>query len=241
MTYKIKFKQIVDALAIKTGMRNPGSRTRHNWVASGQHNTSHHDNVRRFQINFLKAQGLLPDSSLLEIGCGTLRGGIPIIDYLDTGHYYGMDVRQNVIDEAFEELRECDLQHKLPNIFLFSDNNLQLNTKFDFIWSFQVFLHMNDTRLDEALRFASRHLDKDGIFLATALLGDIEEDEWQGFPVISRSLELYQSKAIYYDLSTEVLGSLVDLGYREYVPEADSLTTMMLKFTHKAHKEKNNL
>lgn len=231
MTLKVKIKQIIDAYAIKMGMRNPGNKNRHNWVESGQHDTDHHENVRRFQIDFLKSQGLSPKSLLFEIGCGTLRGGIPIIDYLETGNYYGADVRQSVINEALKELKECNLQDKLPNIFLFTDNNLQLNVKFNYFWSFQVFLHMSETKLEESLEFASRHLDKDGAFYATALLGDNEDEEWQGFPVISRPLELYQSKAKSFNLSTEVLGSLINLGYREYVPHANSSTTMMLKFS----------
>ncbi len=60
---------------------------------------------RRFQIDFLKKQGLKPEHYLLDIGCGTLRGGIPIIDYLDKGHYYGIEVRDFVLDEGRKELQ----------------------------------------------------------------------------------------------------------------------------------------
>jgi len=35
---------------------------------------------RDFQIGFLKNFGLKPDNVLLDLGCGTLRGGIPIIE-----------------------------------------------------------------------------------------------------------------------------------------------------------------
>ena len=47
---------------------------------------------RAFQIQFLQSVGLTPDQYLLDMGCGTLRGGIPIIKYLEPGHYYGIRI-----------------------------------------------------------------------------------------------------------------------------------------------------
>ncbi|MGV8813791.1 MAG: hypothetical protein ACOH2D_06735 [Gelidibacter sp.] len=49
--------------------------------------------TRKFQFQFLLDQGLQKTDKLMGIGCGTLRGGIPMIQYLNTGNYYGMDVR----------------------------------------------------------------------------------------------------------------------------------------------------
>ena len=56
---------------------------------------------RDFQIRFLKDMNLQPEHYLIEIGCGTLRGGIPIINYLQKGHYFGADVKTNL---ALEQL-----------------------------------------------------------------------------------------------------------------------------------------
>ena len=46
-----------------------------------------------FEIEFLKEKGLLPEHLLLDIGCGTLRGGIHWIRYLQPHHYAGLEVR----------------------------------------------------------------------------------------------------------------------------------------------------
>src|SRR3569833_897060 len=49
------------------------------------------DSRGRFQLELMRSRGLLPTSTLLDIGCGPLRAGIPFIRYLDTGYYFGFD------------------------------------------------------------------------------------------------------------------------------------------------------
>jgi hypothetical protein len=48
---------------------------------------------RAFQIDFLQRMGLDRQHHLLDLGCGTLRGGLPLIAYLSAGNYTGIDVR----------------------------------------------------------------------------------------------------------------------------------------------------
>src|SRR5215470_4161956 len=67
---------------------------------------------RDFQIQFLKTMALQPQHYLLDLGCGTLRGGIPLIGYLDEGHYTGVEVREATLKEARKELRDADLEKK---------------------------------------------------------------------------------------------------------------------------------
>src|ERR1017187_3496889 len=60
------------------------------------------DEHRRFQIALLKERGLVPSHRLLEIGCGPLTGGIPIIDFLEPDNYVGVDVRSSVLDLSWK-------------------------------------------------------------------------------------------------------------------------------------------
>ena len=62
---------------------------------------------RRFQFDFLTSHGLAPEHRLLDIGCGTLRVGIPLIEYLDTGHYAGVEARAPVLKEGRRALAEA--------------------------------------------------------------------------------------------------------------------------------------
>lgn len=234
MKLRVKTKQLLDKLAIDFGLRNPGSKNRHDWVVSGLHDQSHHDNNRRFQIDFLQSQGLSPEHELLEIGCGTLRGGVPIIEYLNKGNYYGIDVRKGVLTEARKELADHNLENKNPHIMLLELAKEQLQISVDVIWSFQVLLHMDESKLKEAFKFAAKCLAKEGSFYATVFLGDFEEQEWQGFPVISRTLEVYETEARNVGLEMEPIGTLESLRYIEYVTQEKSAATTMLRITHKA-------
>jgi len=62
---------------------------------------------RDFQIQFLSNVGLKPEHYLFEIGCGTLRGGVPLIQYLESCHYFGFGVREKAIDEGRKELGDA--------------------------------------------------------------------------------------------------------------------------------------
>ena len=114
---------------------------------------------RDFQAKFLIGHGLSPSDYLLDVGCGTLRGGIPLIRYLDTGHYYGIEVRAEVLDEALRELEESGLRHKQP-ILVSDPGTLDLRGRFTFAWAFSVLFHLRDEILDDTLELVANSLDE---------------------------------------------------------------------------------
>ena len=58
------------------------------------------------QINFLKDSGVTPVHYLLDIGRGTLRVGIPLIDHLQERHCFGIELRKEVSYTGYKELEE---------------------------------------------------------------------------------------------------------------------------------------
>ena len=130
---------------------------------------------RDFQIQFLKAMGLNQNDLFLDIGCGTLRGGIPVIEFLDEGNYYGVDVRESVIVEGRKELYEAGLESKNPTLLATEDvGQLTIAQKFDFIWAFSVLIHLTDEILQDTISLASRHLSSEGVFYANVNVGGIQ-------------------------------------------------------------------
>ena len=186
---------------------------------------------RDFQISFLKTAGLLPHHRFLDLGCGTLRGGIPIIQYLGAGLYYGVDVRPEVIAEATQELREHNLTEKRPTLLCFSDAHGALrDTTFDVIWAFSVLIHMPDTIFRQSIHFVADRLGAGGRFFANVRIGsDDSRKQWQGFPVVTRPLNFYELESQAVGLDLAVLGSLERLGHRSGRPQQDQ--QVMLSFT----------
>ena len=169
---------------------------------------------RAFQINFLTQQGLKPDHHFLDIGCGTLRGGIPIIAFLNEGRYIGIDVRSNVIKQAKKELTASGLEHKQPELIKFDDfNALELNVEFDIVFAFSVLIHLEDSIAEKCFQFVHKRLSASGTFWANANVIDHVDGRWQGFPVVFRSLEFYKNLAQKAGLNMKVVGSLKDLGH----------------------------
>lgn len=187
---------------------------------------------RDFQIRFLKSRGTLPSHHVLDLGCGVLRGGLPIIEYLDDRHYYGIESRKAVLDEGVRALHEAGLQSKAPTLFVFDDlSSVTLDHHFDLIWAFSVLIHMEDKILNACLEFASRHLLRDGRMYANVNVGNEKERRWQEFPVVSRSLEFYRSAAERCGLDVTTIGTLQSLGHVSGSPGQDLQT--MLEFVRK--------
>jgi ubiquinone/menaquinone biosynthesis C-methylase UbiE len=54
--------------------------------------------VGTLQFRFLVEQGLEPRHVLLDVACGSLRGGVRFVPYLDPGNYLGIDMHRKLID-----------------------------------------------------------------------------------------------------------------------------------------------
>lgn len=187
---------------------------------------------RDFQIKFLQAMNLMPKDYLLDIGCGTLRGGLPLIAYLQAGHYFGLEAREEALNEGRKELREASLEEKSPVLFLSDDiSQLTIDQSFNYIWAFSVLMHMNDKVLNDTLDFVSKHLSEDGVFYTNVNIGEMEEGNWQGFPVVARNFEFYIHMCTKNGLAVTDIGSLKDHGHISNVESQDG--QKMLKIVKK--------
>jgi len=173
---------------------------------------------RDFQIGFLKQMGIKPGHYLMDIGCGTLRGGIPIIELLEAGHYYGLESRAEVLAEGKKELADAGLENKMPQLVHSPDiAAVSLDRKFDFAWAFSVLIHMNDDILRGCLGMVGRHLNENGGFYANVNLGERMDGHWQGFPVVFRTMSFYADAAKQNGLRVADLGkqgSFIESGVR---------------------------
>lgn len=177
---------------------------------------------RDFQIRFLKSRDLRPEHYLLDIGCGSLRGGIPLIEYLGKGHYVGVERQKDVLDEGRRELRKAELTWKEPLLLTSAEFSAErLAVRFDFVWAFSVLIHLTDALLNETLDIVSNSLTEHGVFYANVNVGDRPEGNWRGFPVVWRSMDFYRETCFRHGLLAADLGALSDLGHVSGDPDQD--------------------
>lgn len=177
---------------------------------------------RGFQIDFLKRVGLRPEHRVLDIGCGTLRGGLPIIEYLESGHYCGIELRWNVLSQGIKELRDTRLTDKNPRLIAMTDiSDVALGTEFDFIWAFSVLIHMTDEILADTLQVVSSHLADEGACYANVNIGSRRDGQWRGFPLVWRDLGFYERICSRNGLTMLGVGSLKSLGHETGIDSQD--------------------
>ncbi|WP_070197774.1 class I SAM-dependent DNA methyltransferase [Streptomyces oceani] len=152
--------------------RNPrgavGTPTEQRWNALG-----------KMQFDYLTGHGLSPDDRMLEIGCGNLRAGHRFIDYLESGHYHGVDISPDILLAAQQTLADQGLQHKLPYLTIVGDLRLTHlpDDAFDVVHAHSVFSHSPLTVIDECFRHVGRVLAPGGFFDFTYNRTDGEEHQ----------------------------------------------------------------
>ena len=160
---------------------------------------------RAFQLGFLQASGLQPGHRLLDLGCGVLRGGVPLIRLLEAGHYVGLDISAERLRQARMELREQGLEHKQVQLLQGYEQLHSFAAAFDYIWAYQVLIHMPDEIAEESLDRLAQCLAPNGTIFGTVNLGPCTEGSWQEYPCVSRPLEFYRELAAARRLQVEVV------------------------------------
>jgi SAM-dependent methyltransferase len=143
-------------------------------VEEGQHRLAigdMWDHLGELQLAFLREQGLERHHSLLDVGCGSLRGGVRFVEYLEAGNYFGVDINQSLLDVGYNvELRQLGLQGKLPRSSLLCNGDFEferLGRTFDFALALSVFTHLPLNHIRVCLERLLPYMRDGGRFYAT--------------------------------------------------------------------------
>ena len=128
------------------------------------------------QKNFALNIGVKKNHKVLETGCGYLRLGEFLIEYLKKGNYYRCDIAKNIIKFSLEKEKKKNLQNKSPNIWQIKDlkfSNLKSNY-FNYGFSFSVFTHIPINEIDEIIKAMAKLLKPGGCYYASFYITDNE-------------------------------------------------------------------
>jgi SAM-dependent methyltransferase len=167
------------------------------------------------QLELLKREGCVPTSRVLEVGCGCLHAGIPLIRYLQGGKYVGIDPNEWLRQVAMKRKHVGQLVKEKDARFLsvYDFDASSLGLKFDYVLSHSVLSHCAYWQLELFLRNLSKVLTPEGRILASIRLAEGNSYGSTGSPDRKDSMcEEWQYPGVsYFKLST-VTGSADRLG-----------------------------
>ena len=143
-------------------------------IAAGEHRSFvgglWHE-IGALQFEFLLKQGLLPSHKVVDVGCGSLRCGIPIIRYLEEGNYSGFDINASLIEAGKYELDLAGLTGKRPNLLVNDRFELErLGNSFDVALAQSLFTHLDMNLIVRCVAKVRNVLRPNGKFFATFFL-----------------------------------------------------------------------
>ncbi len=130
------------------------------------------EEVGKLQFDFLVSAGLSPASTLLDVGCGSLRGGRHYVRYLEPGHYVGVDRDPKILEAGEEVLRQEELSSKDATLVALDRFQFdRIGRTFDFAVAVSVFTHLTINSIVRCLHAMEQVLVPGGKFYASFFEG----------------------------------------------------------------------
>jgi cyclopropane fatty-acyl-phospholipid synthase-like methyltransferase len=125
------------------------------------------DEIGRLQFDFMVSEGLAPESTLLDVGCGALRGGLHFVEYLDDGKYHGIDINKSLLKAGEQELRWAGLD-KQVHLHRTDDFDASgFGVQFDYGVSVSLLTHLTANQIIYCFMQMRRVMHKDSRFFFT--------------------------------------------------------------------------
>jgi len=140
----------------------------------------------RICLVILLKNGVYPENTVLDVGCGLLRGGYWLINFLNPNCYYGIEPNQEMLRIGKSKIlgREI-LEDKKPQFNFNEDFNFNcFKQKFDFVIARSIWTHASKKQIIQMLDSFIKTKTKHGVFLTSYRKGnnvfDYKGDGWVG-------------------------------------------------------------
>lgn len=152
----------------------------HRAAVGPKHN---YDIIGALQFCVMIMLGLRENHTLLDIGCGSLRGGKFFVQYLQPGNYYGIEPDRDLVDAGIiHELGgEQTLFLKGPTFHYNGNFDItHFGRQFDFLLAQSIFSHTSRAQMKKCMGEAGESMHKNSLFVATYMPGaDYMGDSWR--------------------------------------------------------------
>jgi len=119
-----------------------------------------------WQLDLLVRRGLTVDATLLDLGCGTLRGGLHFIRFLGDGRYFGADVDRELLAMGAVLVSRAGLDHKAPSLMTIDALDAR-RAQYDWVLTQSVLNHLDAEDTIATVRRVARALAPGGRWVST--------------------------------------------------------------------------
>jgi len=145
------------------------------------------EDAGREQLAYMLQAGMSPESKVVDLGCGVLRAGYWLMDFLDAGNYHGIEPHKERLEIGMRRIVGTELlEAKRPRF----DTNPRFDTsvfgvKFDFFLAYSIWTHASKRQIQTTLDSFLRDSTENGVFLVTYLRPnwrhwDYKGEQWYG-------------------------------------------------------------
>jgi SAM-dependent methyltransferase len=143
----------------------------------------------RLQLATLIREGLYPDSKVLDLGCGCLRGGYWLIHFLDRGRYFGIEPNAFMLQKGIQQVLESEtLEQKRPRFDTNDRYDLSVfGEKLDVVLARSVWSHAPKSQVEMMLDSFVATSSLDAFFLTSYYPAsfwrrkrDYKGEQWKG-------------------------------------------------------------
>lgn len=196
-------------------------------VAAGEHRgaiSGLWQELGLLQLDLLRGYGLQPEHTVLDLGCGCLRGGAHLVRYLDPGNYFGVDLLQSLLDAGYEkELALEGLQTRLPRENLLASATLDFEVfgvSFDYLLAMSVFTHLPMNHVRGCLEKATAAMRPGAQFIATYFRAPAEAPTFAATKQPGADIITYAGRDTYHMRANDLdhLAQGLDLSVRHIGP-----------------------
>lgn len=153
-------------------------------------------------ITLLKI-GVTPDSKVLDVGCGALRGGYWLIHFLQPNRYCGIEPHKEMLEAGIKFLLEEDvLAYKKPRFDHNEAFNFSVfNEEFDFVLARSIWTHASKLQIQQMMDEFALTTGPKGVFLTSYFKPIFKKQDYKGKNWVGKSHHSDQAGIVHHSLS----------------------------------------
>ncbi|WP_223786936.1 class I SAM-dependent methyltransferase [Marinicella meishanensis] len=145
----------------------------------------------RKMLMLLLSEGLEPESKVLDLGCGCLRGGYWFIHFLQSGGYHGIEPNRAMLQAGLEALFSADMLAQKQPRFVHNTafDPSEFEQQFDYFLARSIWTHAAKKQITMMLDAFAKWTHDDAAFFTSYLEATNESEEYWGNDWVGKSHE----------------------------------------------------